>query len=161
MKTIPQAAVDAAWDRMCEMSEAETRQLADRMQKEQPVIMAHLLAIENAEPEAHDPGWLLELGAFVWWVMTQAGKKLKPATREELDAALDKNSRELEELDPKSETEWMEGARRFIKFYDQAPLLGLVIEILISENEENPDSAEDEVGLGFLHLKTIIDCLNQ
>ena len=161
MKTIPQKTVDAAWERMGDLTEEETRQLAERMQREQPAIMMHLLAVEQAEQSVHDPGWLLELGAFAWWVMEKASKKLPCPTPEELDAAEALNTKELEQLDGQPEKAWMDTARKLIKFYNQAPLLSLAIEVLISESEENPEASDNEVGLGFLHLKTILDCLDK
>lgn len=161
MKTIPQETVEAAWEKMCALSEAESVKLAERMQKEQPFIMVYLLAIEQAEAAEHDPGWLLELGAFIWMAMSQENKKLRQVTGEDLEAAEAVNTRHLEKLDQGAEIEWLEEARNLIKHNNQAPLLGLMIELLMSGNEENPELAGEEVGLGFLHLKTVIDCLDQ
>ncbi len=160
MKMIPQATVEAAWERMCDMSEAELRDLATRMEREQPALMARLLDVEQAEQDSHDPGWLLELGAFAWWVMSAESRSLPCPTEAQLQAAEERNARALEALDGLSEKEWLAAARKLIKDCRQAPLLGLAIEVLISEGEEEPSPAGNEVGLGVLHLKTIIDCLD-
>jgi hypothetical protein len=36
-----------------------------------------------------------------------------------------------------------------------------MIELLMAGQEETPELAGDEVGVGFLHLKTVIDVLDQ
>ena len=161
MKTIPLETVEAAWERMSELSEEETVKLAERMQEEQPFILVYLLAAERSEEEARDPGWLLELGAFVWSVMCAGKKKPQSVTDEQLEAAEEANTQHLEQLEQGSEMDWMEGARGLIKRYNQAPLLGVVIELLMAGQEETPELAGDEVGVGFLHLKTVIDALDQ
>jgi hypothetical protein len=41
------------------------------------------------------------------------------------------------------------------------PLLKSVIEALLIGNEEEPELAGDDVGTALLHLKTVLDCLDQ
>jgi hypothetical protein len=43
----------------------------------------------------------------------------------------------------------------------QMPLLGAVLEALMEGNEEEPELLHEDIGLALLHLKTVIDCLDQ
>lgn len=161
MKTIPQEAVVAAWDQMCDMSEGQARQLAERMQKEQPFLMVYLLAGEQEEDDERNKGSLLELGAFVWSLMAKRHGKLRTVTAEEIEAAEAANVRELERLEESSEAEWAETCAAMLEKGNQGPLLGVLVELLMSGNEETPELAGDDVGVGLLHLKTAVDCLDQ
>jgi len=161
MKTIPQETVAAAWDRMCELSDKQARDLAGRMQEEQPFLLVYLLASEDEDTADEDRGWLLELGAFVWSVMSAGKPALRAVTAEELDAAEAANAKLLAQLDDLAEAEWPDVSARLLKGYNQAPLLSCLIEVLVSEEEDSPDLAGDETGAGFLYLKTVIDCLDR
>lgn len=142
------------------MSEEESQQLAERLQASQPFIMVYLLAAEEMESERPHPGWLLELGGLICEVMTRAQPKLPTVTGDELDAAEEKNTKCLHALEEESEMQWTNTIEHMMQHYAQAPLLGKVIELLMAGHEEIPELAGEEVGIGLLHLKTVIDCLD-
>jgi hypothetical protein len=45
--------------------------------------------------------------------------------------------------------------------YNQIEVLNAVIEALMSGHEEEPELAGEHIGLALLHLKTVVDCLDQ
>jgi hypothetical protein len=45
--------------------------------------------------------------------------------------------------------------------YNQMPLLGMILSALMADYADEPELAPDNLGLALLHLKTIIDCLDQ
>jgi hypothetical protein len=101
------------------------------------------------------------LGAAVWQVMTEAGPPLRQVTDVELEAAEEANIRALEELEQDSEFAQRDAMSRLVADYNQMPLLGAVVEALMAGHEEAPELAPDHVGLALIHLKTVIDCLDQ
>jgi hypothetical protein len=163
MKTISLELVEEVWDRVNQVDERAARKLADRMQKEQPFIMMYLLAAaEGEEPEGRaDRGRLIELGLTAWQVMATAQPRLGLVSGEELLAAEQANVRFLEKLDDGPEAHYQDAAASLFRNYNQMPLLGAMLEALMSGNEDTPELADDLIGLDLLHLKTVIDCLDQ
>ncbi len=161
MKTIPIEQVDAVWERMSEVTEAEARRLAQRTQDQQPYIMIYLLAMDENIMDEKDRGRLMELGAIIMEIMHAANPNLRQVTDKDLEAAEAANTRFLEEADEGSEMDYTSLVEGMVANYNQMPLLGAVIEALMCEHEENPELAPDNVGAALLHLKTVIDCLDQ
>lgn len=161
MKTIPQEVIDRHWARVCELSEEESAALARRMQEEQPFIMVYLLAADENLMAGEEPGQLMELGAIIWDIMSQGGQQLRQVTGEELEAAEDANIAFLETLDEGPEMKFQDAVLQMMADYNQMPLLGAVVEALLEEYEDAPALAPDHVGMALLHLKTVIDCLDQ
>ena len=45
--------------------------------------------------------------------------------------------------------------------YEQMPLLGTVLEILMEDKAEAPELVADAVGQSLLHVKAVVDCLHR
>jgi hypothetical protein len=161
MKTVPAALVDEVWGRVNSFTPDRARALAQRMQEEQPFIMVYLLAAEESTLEEEERGTWLILGATAWQVLSEGGTSLRRVTDVELEAAEDANVRALEALEEDSEMKSMNAMQQMIATYNQMPLLGAVVEALMDGHEDAPELAPDHLGLGFIHLKTVIDCLDQ
>lgn len=161
MKTIPQEVIDRHWGRICQLSERESEALARRMQAEQPFLMIYLLAVDESLRAGEQPGQVMELGAMIWEIMSQGGQPLRQVTGEELEAAEDANIAFLEQLDEGPEMKFQDAVLQMMADYNQMPLLGTVVEALMEEYEDAPAMAPDNVGMALLHLKTVIDCLDQ
>lgn len=161
MKTIPQEEIDRHWARVCEMNERESQALARQMQEEQPFVMVYLLAADENWMAEDEPGRLLELGAILWEIMRQGRQKLRQVTGEELEAAEDANLAFLEKLDEGPQMKFQDAVLQMMADYNQMPLLGSVVEALMEEYADAPEIAPDHVGMALLHLKTVIDCLDQ
>ena len=79
---------------------------------------------------------------------------------EEIEGADDANTQMLEELSEGSEFDWETSARDLISNYNQGEVLGFVVEVLMSGNEEEPELAPERLGVELLFLKTLVDCLD-
>lgn len=153
--------VHEVWDRFTQASPEEAQALAQRMQSEQPYLMAYLLVADEEFMDEQDRGVLLMLGAWIWQVMSQGDKPLRMVRHDDLDRAEQANMRTLEELDQGPELAVKDAIHQLVTGYNQMPLLGAVLEALMAGHEEEPESAPDSLGLALLHLKTVIDCLDQ
>lgn len=161
MQTIPANLINEAWQRLNESSELEARGLAERMQQEQPFIMVYLLAAEESMLDAKERGSLLMLGATVWQIMAQSGRSPRQVMDADLETAEAANIRALEDLEEDSEFAQRDAMQRLLTDYNQMPLLGAVVESLMAGHEDAPELAPEHIGLALIHLKTVIDCLDQ
>jgi hypothetical protein len=55
----------------------------------------------------------------------------------------------------------MRALQNLMSTYNQIEVLNAVIEALMSGHEEEPELAGEHIGLALLHLKTVVDCLDQ
>jgi len=161
MKTIVTEQVNALWERISQASSEESARIAQRLQRKQPFIMVYLLASDEGLMEGQDRGRLMELGAFIHEIMYSANPKLRRVTGKKLEAAEDANLKFLEELDEGSEMGFIASMQKLMATYNQMPLLGAVLEALMEGHEEHPELAPENLGMALLHLKTVIDCLDQ
>ena len=161
MRTLSIEEVNQVWDQVSQASEKECRLLAQRMQKTQPVLMIYLLATDENLVEKEERGRLMEAGSLVWATMAHYHPNLRPVTEEEIDRAEEANFHHMKTLDEGSEIGCQDGIQKLVASYNQMPLLGAVLEALMDGNEDEPELLHEDVGLALLHLKTVIDCLDQ
>lgn len=161
MQTIPPEKVQEIWQEMSQMSQPQAAELAARMQAEQPAILVYLLAAEQADEAGEESGWLMEIGAMIWWAMTRVGGPLPMVSPEQLDAAEEANLRLLERLDEGSEFNYLDAVQSLVSGYNQMPLLGYTIEHLMADAADEPELVDEGIGLALLRLKTIIDVLDE
>ena len=161
MKTIPSETIDEIWDRLCQSNEDQARALARRFQEEQPFVAVYLLAMDENTMAEEDRGALMELGAYIVEIMRTVEPNLRQVTPDELEAAEASNLRQLEGLEDGSEMDFSDTVQSLISDYNQMPLLGAVLEALMSDYEDAPELAPENTGMSLLYLKTVIDCLDQ
>ena len=161
MKTITGKIIDRTWKRINETNEDDAQKLMDEMAKNQPFIVAYLLAVEETMMRAEDRGQLMLIGLIVWKVFMAENPQLRPVSREDLESAEEKNIKFLEELEAGSEMEHMSALQDLMATYNQIDILNAVIEALMAGNEEEPELAGEHIGLALLHLKTVVDCFDQ
>ena len=161
MKTISGKIIDRTWKRINEASEEEAQRLLDVMAKQQPFIVAYLLAVEETLMAENERGRLMLIGLILWEIIFAENPGLRSVTMDDLEAAEQVNIKFLEELEAGSEMDHMAGLQHLMNTYNQVPLLSAVIESLMAEDAEEPELASENIGLVLLHLKTVLDCLDQ
>ena len=161
MKTISGKIIDRTWKRINEASEEEAQRLLDLMAKQQPFIVAYLLAVEETLMGDNERGQLMLIGLILWEILSTENSSLRQITMDDLEAAEQVNIEFLEELEAGSEMDHMAGLQNLMTTYNQTPLLSAVIESLMAEDAEEPELASENIGLVLLHLKTVLDCLDQ
>lgn len=161
MTTIPDKTIERLWRRINEAAPEDGQKIMEKMTAEQPFLIAYLLAIEETILAEHERGELLLLGVFIWQSLSSVKSPLKQVTQEEIEIIEARNLKFLEDLEAGSEMDYVNAMQQLTSTYNQMPLLGAVIESIMSGHEEEPEMAPDNLGLALLHLKTIIDCLDQ
>ena len=161
MKTISAKAINRKWKQVNEATEEEAQRLLDKMVKQQPFVVAYLLAVEETLMGKEERGQLMLIGLILWEVVFKENPALRMITMEDLEAAETVNLKFLEEMEAGSEMDHMAGLQDLMETYNQVPLLTAVIESLMAEEEEEPELASESVGLALLHMKAVLDCLDQ
>jgi hypothetical protein len=161
MKTIPDKVIDKTWKRIDELTPEQGQRLMEKMTEEQPFVVAYLLAVEETILSESERGDLVMIGLIIWQSLSTGKSPLRRVTQKDMETAEALNVTFLEELEAGSEIAYMDSMQKLMATYNQMPLLGAVIEAIMAGNEEEPDLAPENIGLTLLHLKTIIDCLDQ
>ncbi len=161
MNTISGKIIDRTWKRTNEATEEEGQRLLDVMVKQQPFVVAYLMAVEETLMGEEERGQLILIGLILWQIVSGEKPDLRQITMDDLEAAETANLKFLEELEAGSEMDHMAGLQNLMTNYNQVPLLSVVVEALMGGNEEEPELANENIGLALLHLKSVLDCLDQ
>ena len=160
MDPIPVNIVERTWKRMAALSERKAQKLAWQMQKEQPVVVAYLLAVDDDILTQDERELLFYVGAVVWQIMSQGSRHLPTITEEALDDAEARNIKMAEYLQGETETGFVEATRTILNNYGQPEVLRYVVEALMEEPEKDVVIRDESTGAMFLDLKTIVDCFD-
>ena len=158
MNTISGKIIDRTWKRINESTAEDVQQLTAKLFENQPFAGAYLMAVEETLLPESERGNLLFIALTLWEIMSAGREPLRMATQEDIEAAEAVNVKFLEDLEAGSEMDHTDAFQHLMATYNQGPLLGAVVEALMSENAEDPDSAPESVGIALLHLKTVLDC---
>jgi hypothetical protein len=159
MKTVPDKSVEKTWKRVTEASPEDAQAMMDQMAKAQPFVFAYLMAVDETLNDDEERGQILLIGLALWETLKKdAPARVIPV--EEIQAAEESNLKFLEGLEAGSEMDYMNAMHHLMSSYNQMPLLGTVIEALMEGDEEEPELANENLGLALVHLKSVIDCLD-
>jgi hypothetical protein len=153
--------VTQTWQRMSDMPEDQAQHIVGQMSKEQPFILAYLLAMSEQPPlDEHEGQIFFYLGMVVWQIMKQSPKRLRKVTRTKLERSEKANERFLEMLASDTEADFFSATKTMLEHYLEPEVLGYVIETLMDEEDYDPDDPpirDENRGLAFLHLKIVLD----
>ena len=160
MEPISAEVVDKVWKRVASFSPRRAPRLIQRMTKEQPVVLAYLLAVDNDILNDDERQLLLYLGVVIWQIMSHGTEPLPKVTEEILDAAETRNIKMAEYLQRETEEGFLEATKTIISNYGQPEVLKYVVEAIMEEPEEGCIIRDENRGILFLDLKTVIDCFD-
>ena len=158
--SIPAEVVERTWQRIAGQSAKDAQKLVNRMSKEQPVVLAYLMAVDNDIFNQGEREVLLFLGVVVWQIMLQGNRPLPMVTEKILDEAEAGNLKMAEYLRGETEAGFEEASRKIIGSYKQPEVLRYVVEAIMEDTEESSPIREENKGIMFLDLKTVIDCFD-
>ncbi|MBM3157868.1 MAG: hypothetical protein FJ004_11385 [Chloroflexi bacterium] len=152
--------VEKTWQRVAKFSPQNVQKLIKRMAKEQPVVLAYLMAVDNDIFNQSEREGLLFLGMVVWQIMLQGTRPLPKVTEKILDEAEARNLKMAEYLRDETEAGFEETTRKIIGSYKQPEVLRYVVEAIMEDTEESSPIREENKGIMLLDLKTVIDCFD-
>lgn len=161
MEPVPPQVVEETWQRVASLSPGDAPKLISRMGKRQPLMLAYLMAVDHDVLNQDERELLLYLGVAVWQTMSQGTKRIPGVTERILDAAEAKNNKMAEYLGGETGEEgFLQATKTIISNYGQPEVLRYVVEALMEEPEEGCVIRDENIGIMFLDLKTVIDCLD-
>ncbi len=161
MQTVPREIIRDTWNRLCELDRKASAELSKEFFKAQPALGIYCAAQSENLGEGGENSPMVELTIALWQAMTQvAGGRLPMATPDEIDAAEQATTKQLETLEEGSEMDTQTHARRLIENHNQRELLRFGIELLMARHEEAPDLAPDSLGIEMIWLNTVVECLD-
>jgi hypothetical protein len=146
---------------MSEMPPEQGPKLMQQMSQEQPLILTYLLAVDEDAFNQDERELLLYVGVVIWKIMSRGETPIPEITEKILDAAEDKNIIILENLQGESDGDFLQVIAAMLENYNQVEVLRYVVEALFEDDEDDVDIREDNIGLMFIDLKTVIDCFDR
>ena len=161
MNTLSKELVAEVWEEVISTPADQGEARFQEAFEEQPAVCAYLLAMDEQLLPPDEQGLLIMIGYSVIKVMSRSRLPLRQVEPEELEEAEQLNFALLDDVEEGEDIDFLAVCSNLIKTYPQGPLLGAVLEALMEGYEENPEEAPENLGLLFLHLKTVIDCLDR
>jgi hypothetical protein len=161
MNIISSEIVEQTWQEMNTLSAAKISSLINKLTKEQPIVLAYLLAVGDDIFNQDERELLLYLGVVVWKMMSQGDRPLPKVTEEQLDEIEEKNIKMLEYLEGEPDTDFIETVAMIVNDYKQQEVLKYVVEALMEETEEDALITDENKGIMMIYLKTVIDCFDR
>jgi hypothetical protein len=158
---IPEDVVTAVWQRMASVSPAQIPKLVDQMTREQPQILAYLMAASESDLDEDEAEIVFYIGVVIWQIMRENQPRIHKVTESLLDDVEAENEKSLRKLEQDSPGDFVTAVKKFTNDYPEPEVLRYVVEALIEEDEEENSSSvsEENLGLAFITLKNVLDAL--
>ncbi len=160
MKPISADVVEQTWKRLGVIPPEDATVLIDVMRKEQPSVLAYLTAVGEGQLTEDEMGLLLHIGIVVWQAMRQGDAQLPMVSGEDLDAVESKNVQMLEYFEGESEASFYDVAERLFGSYNQYEILRHIVGALMEEQEEDLMIRDENLGIMYIYLKTVLDAMD-
>jgi len=148
-------------EKMSVITPAEVQKMINLMSKEQPVILAYLLAAgENEEIDENEAQILLFVGVVVWQLLRQSKGGVRKITEKQLEKVEKSNEAQLEKMAADSAGDFFSAAEASAVNCPEPEVLRYILEALMEDEEgntDNPPFREESLGLAYLHLKNVLD----
>ncbi len=146
--------------RMASLTSYEIIPKTQRINAEQPHVLAYLLGVDDDILNQDERDLLVYLGLVVFEMMRQGSKPPPVVTGDMLDEALERNLEIVESWWGRGSPKLVETVRKMVTGYGQPEVLRYVLEALMEDSEEDSSVRDEMKGMIMIHLKTLIDCLD-
>ena len=161
MKPISRERIEAAWDRICELDEAQSVALANKYMMLQPFLAVYIVANDEMTRSSDDDATLATFGLALLEAAYEQNPNLKQVTDLQIERLESEAEENLVHMEGESEISNKLEAANWLQSYNQKEVFGFALELLMSGYEESPDLVPETTGMQMLCVKTVIDCLDQ
>jgi hypothetical protein len=162
MDPISEKIVEDTWKEVGSTSLTDAPLIAKEFSSQQPYVSVYLLASGGDELNQDEREVLYYVGLMVWKIMTKGSKKIEKISAEALENAEDNNWAMVEDLSKvKEEIDFIKVIESFVENYNQKNVLKYVLEVLLEHDPDEVNLRKQNIGMMFIYLKTVIDCLDQ
>ncbi len=153
--------IDQVLENMFNQSPAQAQALVAQMSKEQPVILAYLLAMsEYEEFSAQESELFLYIGLVLWQILKQRPTGYVRVTADHLEKTEKANEDLLEKMASDSTGDFVGATLSMVESYPEPEVLRYLTEALMENKDDTLDGLEmrpENLGYAFLHLKIVMD----
>lgn len=163
MHTLSEKIVERTWKKMAHMPLDEVPQMVKRLEKEQPEILAFLMAADYEVLNQDERELLLYLGITIWEMMRQGTPRPQRIGEKRLDRFIERTDQMAEYLMGESPEDFEDVVEKIFKGHNQINVLRYAVEALFEmhDDDENAGVREEMKGLLFMSLKTVVEALDQ
>ncbi len=163
MQTISEEIVERTWRKMAAMPSQDMPKLLEKMEKEQPEIMAFLMAIDHDMLNQDERELLFYLGMVVWQIMREGTPRPKRVSAQRLDELVVSTAKIVESFMTESPGDFMAVMARMFKDHHQINVLRYIVEALfeLEADAERTEAREEMKGVVFKNLKIVLEALDQ
>ena len=154
--------VEETWKQVGSMSPEDAPPIAEEFSKQQLFLRTYLLAAGGDELNQDEREIPFYVGLVVWKIMTKGNKKIRKISPAVIEEAEDKNWKMINYLSKeKNNLDFIKAAESIVESCNQKNVLKYVVEALKKHNPEQGNLRDQSIGMMFIYLKTVIDCLDQ
>jgi hypothetical protein len=163
MQTISEEIIERTAGKLAAMSINDMPKLLEKMEKEQPEIMAFLMAIDHDVLNQDERELLFYLGMVVWQMMREGTPRPKRVSAERLDELVVSTAKIVESFMNESPGDFMAVMARMFKDHHQINVLRYIVEALfeLEADGEHTEAREEMKGVVFKNLKIVLEALDQ
>ncbi len=160
MTTIDEETVEATWEEVASMEPHDAQSAMQEAAKKQPALLAYVMETTSDTREE-----VQELGIYLYYVIFRmfevgAEKPLEEVSFEAVERHADRNESLLERLEVAHDRFLLRVSE--VETSRQPFIYRYLVEVLFEEDDdESVDLAEEETGLLFLTLKTVVDAMDE
>ncbi len=148
-------------ERLSGADPAQVQAMVDQMGKEQPIILAYLLATgENEAFDKDETETFFHAGVVIWQLIRQSPDGTRRISERGLKKAEKANEALLEKMASDSEGDFLSAADATAVNSPEPEVLRYITQALMEDEKGNPDNppiSEEHLGAAFLHLKIVLD----
>jgi hypothetical protein len=161
MEIISAETVEKIYIQMWNMGEQEAFRLSYTLEKEQPLLVAYLAAVDTDILNQAEREVLFYLGTVVWQIMAQGRRVLPPISEESLLKVEAINNSIARGFETENTVDFARVVKKILKECRQSEVLRYIIATLMDEDSSDNDIRDENLGFIILDLKTVIECFDQ
>jgi hypothetical protein len=161
MKRISVETVEQVYTRLWEMSEAEAFQLSYVLEKEQPLLLAYLAAVDEGILNQAEREVMFYQATAIWQIMSHGKKSLPQVQEADLMYAESENLKIADSLKDADTVSFAEVVKRILQDCSQPEVFRYVVAALLDQDNEDCVIRDENLGIIMLDLKTVIDCYDR
>ena len=160
MQIISANTVEHVFSRMWNMSQQEAYQLSFDLEKQQPILVAYLAAVDRDIFNRAERELLFYLGTVVWQVMVNVKNPLPPLQQDCFLRFEEANNSLAGVLKNTQKSSFKDAVKKVLQESRQSEVMRYVIAAMMDENSDENEVRDENLGFIILDLKTVIDCFD-
>jgi hypothetical protein len=159
MQTISAEVATKTWEKMCSVTPEEAAKMMDKLNQEQPAILAFLMASGEDILTKKEQELQVYLGVVIWQIMLEGNPELTTVPIETIELIEEMNINSLNNMENASSDKINREAENIFHNFKQQEVFRLIMEIVMKEADGL--ITEENKGIMFFNLKTVIECFDR